>query len=63
LKQAAKIAKGSSVPNRDMVGQVTQKQVVEIAKLKFSDLNANDLEAAVRIIAGTARSMGIQVTP
>jgi large subunit ribosomal protein L11 len=46
-----------------MVGQVTQKQVVEIAKLKFNDLNANDLEAAVRIIAGTARSMGIQVTP
>jgi large subunit ribosomal protein L11 len=63
LKQAAKIAKGSSVPNRDMAGQVTQKQVVEIAKLKFDDLNANDLEAAVRIIEGTARSMGIQVTP
>jgi large subunit ribosomal protein L11 len=63
LKQAAKIAKGSGVPNQDMVGQVTQKQVLEIAKLKFDDLNANDLEAAVRIIAGTARSMGIQVTP
>jgi large subunit ribosomal protein L11 len=63
LKQAAKIAKGSSVPNRDMAGQVTQKQVVEIAKLKLDDLNANDLEAAVRIIQGTARSMGIQVTP
>ena len=63
LKQAAKIAKGSSVPNRDMVGQVTQKQVVEIAKLKLGDLNANDLEGAVRIITGTARSMGIQVTP
>jgi large subunit ribosomal protein L11 len=63
LKQAAKIAKGSSVPNREKVGQVTQRQVVEIAKLKFEDLNANDLEAAVRIIEGTARSMGIQVTP
>jgi large subunit ribosomal protein L11 len=63
LKQAAKIAKGSSVPNREKVGEVTQRQVVEIAKLKLEDLNANDLEAAVRIIEGTARSMGIQVTP
>jgi large subunit ribosomal protein L11 len=61
LKQAAKIAKGSSDPNREKVGQVSKKQVEEIAKLKFDDLNANDLNGAVRIIEGTARSMGIQV--
>ncbi len=63
LKQAAKIAKGSGEPNREKVGQVTKKQVEEIAKLKFEDLNAYDLESAVRIIEGTARSMGITVTP
>jgi large subunit ribosomal protein L11 len=63
LKQAAKIAKGSSDPNREKVGQVSKKQVEEIAKLKFDDLNANDLNGAVRIIEGTARSMGIQVIP
>jgi large subunit ribosomal protein L11 len=62
LKQAAKIAKGSSEPNRDKVGQVTRKQVEEIAKLKFEDLNAYDLDAATKIIEGTARSMGIEVT-
>jgi large subunit ribosomal protein L11 len=62
LKQAAKIAKGSSEPNRDKVGEVSRSQVEEIAKLKFEDLNAYDLERAVRIIAGTARSMGIEVT-
>jgi large subunit ribosomal protein L11 len=61
LKQAAKIAKGSSEPNREKVGQVSKKQVEEIARLKFADLNANDLEGAVRIIEGTARSMGIQI--
>ena len=61
LKQAAKIAKGSSEPNREKVGQVSKKQVEEIAKLKFEDLNANDLNGAVRIIEGTARSMGIQI--
>jgi large subunit ribosomal protein L11 len=61
LKQAAKIAKGSSDPNREKVGQVSKKQVEEIAKLKFDDLNANYLNGAVRIIEGTARSMGIQV--
>ena len=62
LKQAAKIAKGSAEPHREKVGQVSKKQVEEIAKLKMEDLNANDLEGAVRIIEGTARSMGIQVT-
>jgi large subunit ribosomal protein L11 len=63
LKQAAKIAKGSSDPNREKVGQVSKKQVEEIAKLKLEDLNANDVNGAVRIIEGTARSMGIQIIP
>ena len=61
LKQAAKIAKGSGEPNREKVGEVTQKQAEDIAKLKYEDLNANDMEAATKIIKGTARSMGIQV--
>lgn len=61
LKQAAKIAKGSGEPNREKVGTVTRKQVEEIAKVKFEDLNAFDLDMASRIIAGTARSMGIEV--
>jgi large subunit ribosomal protein L11 len=61
LKQAAKIAKGSGEPNREMVGEVTRKQVEEIAKLKFDDLNAYNLERAAKIIEGTARSMGITV--
>lgn len=62
LKQSAKIAKGSSEPNRDKVGSVTRKQVEEIAKIKMEDLNAIDLDGAVRIIEGTARSMGVTVT-
>jgi large subunit ribosomal protein L11 len=62
LKQAAKIAKGSGEPNRDKVGEVTRKQVEEIAKLKFDDLNAYDIAGASKIIEGTARSMGITVT-
>jgi large subunit ribosomal protein L11 len=62
LKQAAKIAKGSGEPNRQKVGEVTLKQVEEIAKLKSEDLNAYNLEGAVKIIEGTARSMGIVVT-
>jgi large subunit ribosomal protein L11 len=62
LKKAAKIAKGAGDPKRDRVGQVSQAQVEDIAKLKMVDLNANDLEAACRIIEGTARSMGIEVT-
>jgi large subunit ribosomal protein L11 len=62
LKQAAKIAKGSSTPNKEKVAEVTRKQVEEIAGLKLEDLNAYDLEAAVKIIEGTARSMGITVS-
>ena len=61
LKQAAKIAKGSGEPNRDKVGEVTRKQVEEIAKLKFDDLNAYDIAGASKIIEGTARSMGITI--
>ncbi len=62
LKQAAKIAKGSGEPNKEKVGQVSRSQVEEIAKRKFEDLNAYDVEHAARIIAGTARSMGLTVT-
>ena len=62
LKQAAKIAKGSGEPNREKVAEISRKQVEEIAKTKFEDLNAFDLENAVRIIEGTARSMGITIT-
>ena len=61
LIKAAKIPKGSGVPNKNKVGNVTKDQVREIAKLKLQDLNAFDLEAAVRTIEGTARSMGIEV--
>ena len=61
LKKAAKIAKGAGDPKRDRVGEVTLQQVEEIAKQKMVDLNACDLEAACRIIEGTARSMGIDV--
>lgn len=61
LIKAAKIPKGSGVPNKNKVGNVTKDQVREIAKLKMPDLNAFDLEAAVRTIEGTARSMGIEV--
>ncbi|MBO8142603.1 MAG: 50S ribosomal protein L11 [Firmicutes bacterium] len=62
LKQAAGIEKGSAVPNRDKVATLPRAKVREIAELKMPDLNANDLEAATRIIEGTARSMGIVVT-
>ena len=61
LKDAAQIAKGSGVPNKEKVGTVTAKQVRTIAERKLPDLNAYDLDAASRIIAGTARSMGIDV--
>ena len=60
LRKAAGIAKGSGVPNRDKVGKVTRAQLEEIANTKMTDLNATDLDAAVRIIAGTARSMGLE---
>jgi large subunit ribosomal protein L11 len=61
LKKAAGIAKGSGVPNRDKVGKVTRKQILEIVEIKKNDLNAADEEAAIKIIAGTARSMGLEV--
>ena len=61
LKQAAKIAKGSSEPNREKVGQVTASQIEEIAKVKLPDLNVVDLAGAIRVIEGTARSMGIEI--
>ena len=62
LKRAAGIAKGSAEPNKSKVATVTVKQVEEIAKTKLPDLNARDLEAAKRIIMGTARSMGVEVS-
>jgi large subunit ribosomal protein L11 len=61
LKKAAKLEKGSGEPNRTKVGRVTRTQVKEIAKLKMPDLNAMDIEMAERMVAGTARSMGIDV--
>ncbi|WP_304171509.1 50S ribosomal protein L11 [Limnochorda pilosa] len=61
LKQAAGLEKGSGVPNREKVGTVTRAQIREIAETKMPDLNANDIEAAMRIIEGTARSMGLVV--
>jgi large subunit ribosomal protein L11 len=61
LKKAAGITKGSGVPNTNKVGKVTRAQLEQIAETKMKDLNANDLEAAVRIIAGSARSMGLEV--
>jgi len=61
LKKAAGIAKGSGAPNKDKVGKVTRKQVEDIARLKLPDLNANDLEAAKKIIEGTARNMGLEI--
>ena len=61
LKKAAGIASGSKTPNKEKVGKVTKKQVLDIVKLKMKDLNATSEEAASRIVAGTARSMGIEV--
>ena len=61
LKKAARIAKGSAQPNKDKVAKVSSSQIREIAQLKLVDLNANDIDAAMKIIAGTARSMGIDV--
>ena len=61
LKEAAQLAKGSGVPSREKVGQVTRSQVRAISERKFADLNAFDLERADKIIAGTARSMGIDI--
>jgi len=61
LKRAAGVEKGSGVPNRDKVGRVTRQQLREIAELKMPDLNAGSVEAAVEMVAGTARSMGLTV--
>ncbi len=61
LKRAANLAKGSAEPNKNKVGTVTMKQVEEIAKLKMPDLNAGSLETAMKTVAGTARSMGLDV--
>ena len=62
LRKAAGVEKGSQTPKRENVGRVTRDQLRDIASIKMSDLNANDVEAAVRQIEGTARSMGIEVT-
>ncbi len=61
LRQAARLEKGSSEPGREIVGSVTMRQVREIAEKKLVDLNANDIDAAAQIIAGSARSMGLEV--
>jgi large subunit ribosomal protein L11 len=61
LKKAAGIAKGSGTPNKDKVGKVTEKQIAEIAKQKMPDLNAASLDAAIKSVKGTARSMGLEV--
>jgi large subunit ribosomal protein L11 len=61
LKKAAGLAKGSGVPNRNKVAKITRQQAEEVAKQKLPDLNANSLDAAVRMVAGTARSMGIDI--
>lgn len=61
LRQAAKVDKGSSEPNKEKVGKVTRSQVREIAETKMPDLNANDIDAAMKIVEGTARSMGLIV--
>ena len=61
LKRAAGVAKGAGAPNKDKVGKVTEKQVADIAKQKLPDLNAASLEAAIKSVKGTARSMGIEV--
>jgi large subunit ribosomal protein L11 len=61
LKKAAGVPRGSAIPNRDKAGSVTKQQLREIAELKLKDLNARDVDAAMNIIAGTARSMGITI--
>jgi len=61
IKRALGLESGSAIPNRNKIGKLTQKQLREIAETKMADLNANDVENAMRIIAGTARSMGVEV--
>jgi large subunit ribosomal protein L11 len=63
LKKAAKVDKGSGEPNKNKVGKVTMKQVQEIAQLKMPDLNTTSIESAIKSVAGTARSMGLDVVP
>jgi large subunit ribosomal protein L11 len=62
IKRAVGIESGSAIPNRNKVGKITEKQLREIAETKMADLNANDVDMAMRIIGGTARSMGVEVT-
>lgn len=62
IRKALKIQKGSGIPNKEKVGKLSRKQIEEIAKIKMVDLNTNDLEEAVKIVAGTARSMGVEVS-
>jgi len=61
LKKAAGIAKGSGAPNKEKVGRVTRKQIEDIARIKLPDLNTDDLQAAVRMIEGTAKNMGLEI--
>jgi large subunit ribosomal protein L11 len=61
IKRALGVESGSAIPNRNKIGKLTQKQLREIAEVKMADLNANDVENAMHIIAGTARSMGVEV--
>lgn len=61
IKKAINLAKGSGVPNKEKVGTITRAQLEEIAKIKWEDMNSNDMDAAVKILAGTARSMGVKV--
>ena len=61
IRKALGIPKGSGIPNRDKVGTINRKQLEEIVEMKKEDLNANDMDQAVKIIAGTARSMGVEV--
>lgn len=61
IKKAINLAKGSGVPHKEKVGTITRAQLEEVAKIKMEDLNANDIDAAVKILAGTARSMGVKV--
>lgn len=63
LRMAAKVKKGSGVPNKDKIGAVSAKQVREIAEQKMTDLNAGSLDAAIKMVEGTARSMGIEIQP
>jgi len=61
IKKAVNIVKGSGVPNREKVGKITKKQIEEIAKIKMADLNTKDIQSAVKIVEGTARSMGVEI--